>query len=99
MVDLFDLSSPSLPSLRPDLACACDEDSESVCSSQDGSVLSDDGVPGVVLGGAEEVEEGDVQSQLAEQVDLLGDKKLVRVCVCVWVCMCMCVCRQNRMCN
>lgn len=60
--------------LPPDLACACDEDSESVCSSQDGSVLSDDGVPGVVLGGAEEVEEGDVQSQLAEQVDLLGDK-------------------------
>ena len=53
-------------------------------------MLSDDGVPpGVLQGGGEEAEEGDVQSQLAEQVDLLGDKKLVCVCACVCVCRCV----------
>ena len=59
-------------SLSPD-----DEaDSESVCSSQDGSVLSEDGAGGR----AEEVAatEEDVQFLLSEHVDNLSDKRLER---------------------
>ena len=51
-----------------------DEDSESVCSSLDGSVCSEDGGLGPGVGGEEEVEEG-IQFQLSERIDQLGDKK------------------------
>lgn len=52
-----------------------DEDSESVCSSLDGSVLSEDG-EGVMVGGGEGGEpEEDLQIQLAEHLDQLGDKR------------------------
>lgn len=51
-----------------------DEDSESVCSSLDGSVCSEDGGLGLGVGGEEEVEEG-IQFQLSERIDQLGDKK------------------------
>ena len=56
-----------------------DEDSDSVCSSQDsgGSVTStcEDGV-GVVLGGVEEeILEVDMDLQLSEYIDQLSDKK------------------------
>ena len=54
-----------------------DEDSESVCSSQDGagSVMSEDGM-GVVMGGVEEeVLDVDVEFQLGEYIDQLSDKK------------------------
>ena len=54
-----------------------DEDSESVCSSQDGggSVMSEDGV-GVVNGGVEEeILEVDIEFQLGEYIDQLSDKK------------------------
>ena len=51
-----------------------DEDSESVCSSLDGSVCSEDGGLGLGVGGDEEVEEG-IQFQLSERIDQLGDKK------------------------
>ena len=57
-------------------AASLDDDSESVCSSLDGSVLSEDG-GGV---GEEETEE-DVEFQLGEHIDQLGDKKCVCVCV------------------
>ena len=49
-----------------------DEDSESVCSSHDGSVMSEDG--SVMVGGEEEVEE-DLEFKLGELIDLLSDKK------------------------
>jgi len=50
-----------------------DEDSESVCSSQDAcSVLSEEGVP-VDEGTIEE----DMEFHLGELIDQLGDKKLV----------------------
>lgn len=56
-----------------------DEDSESVCSSQDGcSVASEEGAV-VGAGGAtteEEIEE-DIEMHLAEHIDQLSDKKWV----------------------
>ena len=54
--------------------------------------MSEDG--GVLLGGGEEMEvevEGDIQSRLAEQIDLLGDKKLVPF-------RCLCMIPQAHMC-
>ena len=60
--------SPCTESVSPD------EDSESVCSSLDGSVCSEDGGLGLGVGGEEEVEEG-IQFQLSERIDQLGDKK------------------------
>ncbi len=65
-----------------------DEDSESVCSSLDGSVYSEDGggggvtvvgggggAMGVVLDEGGEEEEQDVMFQLSEHIDQLGDKR------------------------
>ncbi|XP_064395598.1 interferon-related developmental regulator 2-like [Halichondria panicea] len=48
-----------------------DDDSESVCSSLDGSVMSEDGVG---VGGVEEETEEDAEFQLAEHIDRLGEK-------------------------
>ena len=49
-----------------------DDDSESVCSSLDGSVMSEDGVG---VGGVEEETEEDAEFQLAEHIDRLGEKR------------------------
>lgn len=57
------LFSPFIDSASPD------EDSESVCSSLDGSTYSEEG--GVEDGDVEE----EVQFQLLERIDQLGDKK------------------------
>jgi hypothetical protein len=54
-----------LDSLSPD-----EGDSESVCSSQDGSVVSEDGARGEEAAGTEE----DLQFVLSEHVDNLSDK-------------------------
>ena len=58
-----------IDSLSPD-----EGDSESVCSSQDGSVLSEDGAAGKGEDTATTVEE-DIQFVLAEHVDNLTDKR------------------------
>ncbi len=49
-----------------------DDDSESVCSSLDGSVMSEDGVG---VAGVEEDTEEDTEFQLAEHIDRLGEKR------------------------
>ena len=69
-----------------------DEDSESVCSSLDGgSIYSEDGGP--LVGGGEDVGESeeDVQFQLLEHIDQLGDKRCVSVCVCTFFCLFVCL--------
>ena len=71
--------SPSLPQTHTQISDSAspDEDSESVCSSQDGagSVMSEDGM-GVVMGGVEEeVVDIDVEFQLGEYIDQLSNKK------------------------
>ena len=54
-------------------AASLDDDSESVCSSLEGSVLSEDG-GGVGGGLGEEETEEDLEFQLGENIDQLGDK-------------------------
>jgi len=53
------------------LSVSPDEDSESVSSSLDGSVYSEEGG----LGMGEEESEEDLQFQLSERIDQLGDKR------------------------
>lgn len=53
------------------LSASPDEDSESVSSSLDGSVYSEEGG----LGMGEEESEEDLQFQLSERIDQLGDKR------------------------
>ncbi len=48
-----------------------DDENESVCSSLDGSVMSEDGAAGV----EEETELEDLEFQLAEHIDRLGEKR------------------------
>ena len=70
---------PSLPLSTLDTASPDEGDSESVCSSLDGSVLSEDwGGGGSGSGKGEEVGtevEEDLQFVLSEQVDQLSDKR------------------------
>ena len=59
-------------------------------SSLDGSVYSEEGG----LGMGEEEPEEDLQFQLSERIDQLGDKRYVNVCVFILqssVCVCVCV--------
>lgn len=74
-----DLACEELPSLflHADSASPDEGDSESVCSSQDGSVMSEEGMgAGPVGGGAkEEGSEEDLQFLLSEHIDQLGDKR------------------------
>lgn len=65
------LPSPRCRRAATDALSLDEEDSESVCSSQDGSVLSEEG------GGAETGSntEEDLQFVLSEHIDNLGDKR------------------------
>ena len=70
------LSPSALDSASPD-----EGDSESVCSSQDGSVMSEEGacaVAGPPGGEVREETEEDLQFVLSERIDQLGDKRWKR---------------------
>ena len=69
------MAGHSFPRTDIDSVSPDEGDSESVCSSQDGSILSEDGIGGGGKGEETVTTEEDIQFVLSEHVDNLSDKR------------------------